>query len=261
MIIDCHTHWGMVWEDKYGTEPAEWLRIPDSHGVSASLLMGHRGLCAHSDVGRANDIVAETCLKSGGKMFPLASVHPDTGEQSLLEFERCVRTLGMRGLKLHPWLQGFSVMSPAAMDLFRLAGDLDVPVIFHDGTPVYTMPAQIGGLALNFPKTVFVLGHSGLLELWRSAIEFARKLPNLYLTFCGPHKAGLQAIADRVDEERLLWGTDFGFGFADSIGYRLHLVDLLKITSRRKEKILGLNARRLFKLEPDLSAKAGRQRP
>lgn len=70
MIIDCHTHWGMVWEDKYGTEPAEWLRIPDSHGVSASLLMGHRGLCAHSDVGRANDIVAETCLKSGENCSP-----------------------------------------------------------------------------------------------------------------------------------------------------------------------------------------------
>ena len=249
MIIDSHTHWGTVWEDKFGSDPAEWLRVPDSHGISASMLMGHRGLCAQADIGRANDIVAETCRKSGGKLFPLASVHPETGRDSLHEFERCIRRLGMRGLKLHPWLQGFSVMSPAAMDLFRLAGDLDVPVIFHDGTPVYTMPAQIGGLALNFPKTVFVLGHSGLLELWRSAIEFARRCPNLYLTFCGPPRSGLQAIADSVDEERLLWGSDFGFGFADAIGYRLHLVELLKISSRRKDKILGCNAVRLFQLE------------
>ena len=51
------------------------------------------------------------------------------------------------------------------------------------------MPSQIGGLALRFPDTKFVLGHAGLLELWRSALSFLKRCPNLYVTLCGPHLA------------------------------------------------------------------------
>ncbi|MCE5249734.1 amidohydrolase [bacterium] len=249
MIIDVHTHWGTVWEDKYGTDPAGWLRVCDRHGVDCAALMGHRGLILNGDdeIRRCNDIIRKTCDRSDGRLIPLATVHPVSGDTCLRELERCIKDLDMRGLKLHPWVQGFSTAGPVMDDLARMCGSLDVPVIFHDGTPCYSMPSQIGGLALRFPGTKFVLGHAGLLELWRSALSFARRCPNLYVTLCGPHLAGVQAVLDNVDEDRIMWGTDFGFGWADPIEYRKALIDCAVMTEGKRCKVMGDNAVKLFR--------------
>jgi len=246
MIIDTHTHWGIVWEDKYGTDPAEWLRIPDRHGVDKALLMGHRGLTRNADIKVSNDIVRKTCDRSGGRLFPAATVHPDFGEEAVRELERCIVDLDMRALKLHPWIQGCSTSGATMDELVRLCGKHRIPVIFHDGTPCYSMPSQIGGLALRFPGTVFVLGHAGLLDLWRSAVSFGRRCDNLWLTLCGPHLAAIRAIIETVDTNRIMWGTDYGFGWADSVDYRLHLIDQVEMDATVRDKILGRNAMRLF---------------
>ncbi|MFC1509696.1 amidohydrolase family protein [Candidatus Omnitrophota bacterium] len=248
MIIDTHVHYGVVWENKYGTDPSEFLVIMDNNGVDKALLMGHRGLLKSSDNKRCNDTIKETCENSGGRLIPLALVHPDYGDACLRELERCINDLDMRGLKLHPWRQGFSTSSQGMSDLAVLCGVLGVPVIYHDGTPCYSMPCQIGGLAMRFPKTNFVLGHAGLLELWRSAMSFARRCDNLYITLCGPHFAGLQAIVDTVDDHRILWGTDYGPGFKDPVRYRKGLVDNLDMTDAVREKIMSGNAVDLFRL-------------
>jgi uncharacterized protein len=250
MIFDAHTHWGICWEDKYGADPAEWLRMLDRHGVDCAALMGHRGLTRNADIRRSNDIVKEACDRSGGRLVPIATVHPDFGEESIRELERCADDLGMRGLKLHPWLQGFSLACAAMDDLAVECGKRGVPVIFHDGTPCYSMPEQVGGLALRFPGTTFVLGHGGLLELWRSALAFAKRCPNLFITLCGQHRAGIRAIVEEVDENRILWGTDYGFGWADTIGYRKGIVETVEMTSEKRANIMGENAARLLKLTP-----------
>ena len=246
MIIDTHTHWGMCWEDRYGADPTEWLRVLDHHGVDMAALMGHRSLSRNADIRRSNDIVKETCDRSGGRLIPLATVHPDFGAESVRELERCLRDLSMRGLKLHPWLQGFSLASPVMEDLAEVCGKFGVPVVFHDGTPCYSMPEQVGGLALRFPGTTFVLAHGGLLELWRSAASFARRCPNLFITLCGQHCAAIREIVATVDENRILWGTDFGFGWLDPIGYRKGIVDIVEMPPETRAKIMGWNAARLF---------------
>jgi len=248
MIIDTHTHWGIVWEDRYGTDPSEWLRTLDKHGVDRAVLMGHRGLTRNADIRKSNDIVKETAERSGGRLVPVSTVHPDFGDESIGELERCLGELDMRGLKLHPWIQGFSTSGPVVDELVKVCGRYGVPVIFHDGTPCYSMPSQVGGLAMRFPDTDFVLGHSGLLDLWRSAVSFGRRLENLYFTLSGPHLAAVRAILDTIDDDRIMWGSDYGFGWSDSIDYRLHLLDNLRLPDVTREKIMGLNAARLFRI-------------
>ena len=249
MIIDTHTHWGICWEDKYGADPAEWLDILDKHNIAKAILMGHRGLTRNSDIKKSNDIVKEVSERLEGRLIPVSTVHPDFGDESTRELERCLIDLDMRGLKLHPWVQGFSTSGPVMDELVKICGDYDVPVIFHDGTPCYSMPSQIGGLALRFPGTKFVLGHSGLLDLWRSAGSFGKRCENLYFTLSGPHLAGIQAIVDSVSVERIMWGSDFGFGWADPIKYRLHLLDHVSMTDETREKIMGFNAVKLFRIK------------
>ena len=58
----------------------------------------------------------------------------------------------------------------------------------------------------------------------------------------------MEIYCQRSDPDRLLWGSDFGFGFADPIQYRLTLIRRAKIDGGLRERILGDNPRRLLGL-------------
>jgi predicted TIM-barrel fold metal-dependent hydrolase len=171
------------------------------------------------------------------------------GKAGVEEARRCLEDLGMPALKFHPWLQGFHASGPVFAEICELAGEKGVPIIFHDGTPTYSLSEQFAGLARRFPKNVFVLGHSGLLWAWRSALEAARQ-PNIWLCLCGPHMRAIEEICRKADPERLLWGTDYGFGFSDSVGYRLNILQAANVPDSLKEKIFGENPLRLLAAPP-----------
>lgn len=247
MIVDCHTHWGMVWEDRYRGDATAWLEVLDSYGIGKAIVMGHYSL-THSEEARAdNDRLARIRDRHPERVIPFGTSWPQQGEEAIAETRRCVEELGMRGLKFHPWLQGFSTADPVFGEICALAGEAGVPVAFHDGTPCYSLPEQIGGLARRFPATTFILGHAGLLWSWRSALEAARR-PNVWLCLCGPHMRAVEIFCRRVDTDRVLWGSDFGFGFADPIGYRLNLMRRARMEDEVRDRILGGNAERLLEL-------------
>ena len=105
----------------------------------------------------------------------------------------------------------------------------------------------IAGLARRFPKTTFVLGHSGLLWDWRSALS-AGRLPNIWQCLCGPHLRAIEIICREADPDRIIWGSDFGFGFGNPIPYRLGLIQRAKISDSLRAKILNTNPVRLLNL-------------
>ena len=245
MIVDCHTHWGIVWEERDHGDAAKWLAVLDEHGVSKAFLMGHAGIHRMDMCGSDNDTVAKVAGKTPDRLIPIGSAWPQMGKAGLAEARRCLEELGMKGLKFHPWLQGFSTADDVFGEMCGLAGDLHAPVFFHDGTPCYSLSEQIGGLARRFPSTRFVLGHSGLLWSWRSALEASRR-PNVWLCLCGPHLRAMEILCRSADPDRILWGSDFGFGFADSISYRLREFQLARIDDALRERILGANPLRLW---------------
>ena len=245
MIVDCHTHWGIAWEDRDRGDPTSWLKMLDKYGLDKVFLMGHYNL-HHSGAARAdNDRLAQLTAREPDRFIPFGSCWPQMGQEAVEEARRCLEELGLKGLKFHPWLQGFSTADSVFGEICGMAGELGVPVIFHDGTPCYSLPEQIGGLARRFPNTRFVLGHSGLLWGWRSALEASRH-PNVWACLCGPHMRAVEIFCQRADPDRLLWGTDFGFGFSDPIEYRLNLILRARIDDALRERILGVNPFRLL---------------
>ncbi|MDD5679517.1 MAG: hypothetical protein PHW60_16230 [Kiritimatiellae bacterium] len=70
-----------------------------------------------------------------------------------------------RGDNEHPWLQAFSMTYPNVVPVLSKAGELGMPVLFHDGTPPYSAPLQIAYAAEQGPQTTIILGHSGLDDL------------------------------------------------------------------------------------------------
>lgn len=248
MIFDCHTHWGIAWEEKDGLDPKNWLSYLDRHGVDKAFLMGHANLVSSELCARDNDHLSELGKKCGDRFLPLGTAWPQHGKKGVEEAARCIEKLGMKGFKFHPWLQGFSTADRWMGEIMGVAGELKAPVFIHDGTPCYSMTDQVGGLARRFPKTRFVLTHSGLLWEWRSALETLR-LKNVWGTMCGPHIRALEIFADRLDPDRVLWGSDFGFGLADQIEYRYNLFLRARIPDKYKERVLSENPVRLLKFE------------
>lgn len=248
MVIDCHTHWGICWQEKYGNNSDEWIAVLDRHSVDRAILFGHEGLTRIDKCADDNNNVARIAAGRPERLVPVLSAWPQQGKEGLREIVRCVSVLKMKGIKFHPWIQGFSTADPTFGEMCALAGELKVPVFFHDGTPCYSLTEQIAGLARRFPKTTFVLGHSGLLWNWRSVLSTSH-LPNIWPCLCGPHLRAIEIICRKADPDRIIWGSDFGFGFGDPISYRLGLIHRAKISDSLREKILTINPERLLNLQ------------
>ena len=245
MIIDCHTHWGAVWDDRDGGDPSKWLAVLDSHHIDKAVFMGHRNFSRLDLCAAENDNLARMSRLFPGRLFPVGSCWPQLGAAGFAEAKRCLQDLRLRGLKFHPWVQGLSTADPTLGRICGLAGEVGVPVFFHDGTPCYSLSEQIAGLARRFPRTDFVLAHGGLLWNWRSAL-LASRLKNAWICLCGPHVRAMELLCRGGDPDRILWGSDFGFGFADQIEYRLNLFQQTNIPDTVKRCILETNALRLL---------------
>lgn len=247
MIVDCHTHWGKVW-DKDDEDPSAWLSILDAHNVDKAVFMGHANFTRMDLCQRENEKLARLAEHFPHRLIPFGSCWPQLEDKGVAEARRCIEKLRMKGLKFHPWVQGFSTADPTLAKICEIAGDAGIPIIFHDGTPCYSLSEQIAGLARRFPRTQFILGHAGLLWNWRSAL-LATSLQNIWICLCGPHVRAIEILCERANPERILWGSDFGFGLADQIEYRLNLFLRAHLSRDLQRSILETNPLRLFGLQ------------
>ena len=104
-------------------------------------------------------------------------------------------------------------------------------------------------LAQSFPRTIFILGHSGGEEdAARSAIEVAARHENVYLdTACSYVWYGaVEAMARGAGACKVLYGSDAYWNSMEAAVGRILLAEL---TDEEKRQILGLNAKRLFHLD------------
>jgi predicted TIM-barrel fold metal-dependent hydrolase len=246
--VDFHTHWGVCFQERDRLDPARWLATLDGHGVTHAVVLPFGGLLDAARIRAENDDIAAVCAASVGRMVPYCTVNSWYQAEALAELERCLGSLGYRGVKFHPWLQGQTVSSPAMDAICEMAAAHDAPILFHDGTPPFSLPSQIALLARRHPRTQMVLGHCGLLEHWREAASALNAAQNLWGCLCGPHVQGMREIIRRCDRQRLLWGSDFGFTFTDVIGYRLHIMETLRMSDEFHQAVLTDNPGRLLKL-------------
>ena len=241
-MIDFHVHQPAA--TAYG--PGEYLSAMDELGVDVSVVFTYEGLLRPTRA--ANDALAAWVAADADRLVAFATVdprNPEAGE----EIERCVREHGMRGVKLHPWLQGFSVHTPGLQDVCATAGRLAIPILFHDGTPPFSTPLQLAALARRHPETQVVLGHGGLHDLWREAIEAVLTTPNLHLCMSGTPGYAMRAIVARCPLDRLLFGTDAGLRPEPLQRYavlRIRQLEELGLDQAQRDAILVANPRRLL---------------
>lgn len=133
----------------------------------------------------ANNDTAEFVRAYPEKMLGFLTVHPHHPAM-MEEIERATQDLGLCGIKLGPNYQNFDPVGPEAFRLYKRAEELELPILFHQGTsPVqfadldFAHPRHIDRVATAFPNLKMILAH--MAHPWQvDCFVVIRKHPNVY---------------------------------------------------------------------------------
>lgn len=248
-MIDFHTH-TPAWQTAtwlagtpFGAD--EFVAFMDSAGLDQAVVLSHDGL--FNATPEANDQLADFVKAYPDRLVGFGTVNIRR-VGALAETERMVE-LGLRGLKLHPWLQGFS-MHELALDpiceVITAAGGI---LLSHDGTPPYSTAGQIAALARRHPRLPVVLGHGGLHDLWRESLAMTQETENVYLCLCGTPPYAARRILAEAPPHKVIFGTDAGLSEKPSQDYavaRVKEIDGWGITDAQRRAMLVDNPARLL---------------
>jgi predicted TIM-barrel fold metal-dependent hydrolase len=249
-VIDFHTHtpaWHTgTWLGGVAFGPDEFVAFLDSAGIEAAVVLAHDGLFHATP--SANDELAKFVRAGSGRMLGFGTVNP-RHEGTAEEVRRCFTELGLVGVKLHPWLQGFSVHELSLDPICEVIAESGGILLSHDGTPPYSTPTQIAALARRHPGIPVVLGHGGLHDCWREALAAVRETENLHLCLCGTPPYAARHILANAPEHKVLFGTDAGLSDRAGQDYAVARVAEIAgwgITGAQRHAMLVENPRRLL---------------
>lgn len=192
-------------------------------------------------------------VKGHHDLVSFGSIHPmDLSPERSLAAQMA---LGARGIKVHPAVQLVPPDSPRSIRLFELCGERGVMVFIHCG-PVgieqmkkareYCQVTRYKTAIEKCPKTTFILGHSGGLQM-ELALELAKDHPNVYLELASQSLSNIRTLIEEGPVDRIVFGSDWPF-YHQSI----QIAKVLLATEDRKdvrEKVLHDNAARLLGVE------------
>jgi uncharacterized protein len=210
-----------------------------------------------------NDYTASIVQKYPDRFMGFASVDPHKGRAAVLEMERSVKDLGLRGLKLHPISQAFFPNDMRFYPLWEKCAELEVPVLFHTGQTAvgaglpgggglkikYAQPVHIDDVAADFPTLDIIMAHPGVP--WQEEqLSVALHKRNVYIDISGWSPKYFRPILvqymNSLLQDKVLFGSDYP---ALQPERWLRDFEALELKPEVRQKILLDNARRLLKIE------------
>lgn len=186
--------------------------------VDARTQMGHEP--------NSIDDLVQGCLRNNDVLLPFGSVDPRAGGSAIVEAQRQVEELGVRGFKFHPTVQGFDPSDQQHHPLWEALQKIGLPLIFHTGqngmgagTPGgaglklrYSNPLLLDDVAADFPDLKIIMAHPSVP--WQDeAISIATHKSNVFIDLSGwspkYFPEALVRSANNILSGKLLFGTDF----------------------------------------------------
>ncbi|HCU35721.1 MAG TPA: hypothetical protein DGT21_09750 [Armatimonadetes bacterium] len=251
LVIDDHGHMG-PWYNFHipgdGT-PESMIENMDLIGINTCIVAPH--IAIGPDTGEGNRQAVEAHLKYPDRLLPYITINP---RRPLAETEAEIAHYhellgGIKGFKFHSSCHLATCDHVGYGPAYDYAGEHQIPILSH----VWDGPARDGKSFLTRqaaanPNVAFLHAHSGnSWETIRKLTAEAKLNPNVYLDLAGsglPY-GGLEYMVAQIGANRILLGTDLPF-----IDCRPQFGRLLaaRISDEDKRMIMGLNAKRLFKL-------------
>ncbi len=238
-IWDAHCHLGV---GRYKKQTlSELLERMDRFGVEKSVVVPVEEYIA-VDNREGNRLLIDAVEQSRGRLLGFATANPWFGKQAETLLEDALKA-GLSGVKFNPAVQGFHLNDPLVEPLIELAEKYGVPVYFHTGTPVSSIPFQLYDLALRYPKVRFIMGHSGYSDFWNDVPFIARHSENIWFDTSLSLSSRTQDILSAVGHDRILFGSDSPHS---GLPYELSKVRAVQADEQAMEAMLGGNLRKLL---------------
>ncbi len=197
-----------------------------------------------------NDFAA--AVNSNEDIFAFGSVFPHAPD-ALEELER-IRDLGLRGVKLHPDYQRFSVDDPKMKPLYEKISSLGLICVFHAGLD-YGFPPPYGATpeklakALEWFSSPVVAAHWGGIDCAEGVLKHLCGRENLYFDTSFGYSMMPRYFAEKILEQqgtdKMLFGTDTPWHTAKM---EWRLLNTLGLSDEEKEAISHKNAEKLLKI-------------
>jgi len=245
-VIDFHAHIG-PWLRLFINDPWEdhLIKIMDLLGINRICISSLAAVGADAVLG--NDITYRAMQKYPERIIGFAVIDPRRPREAGAELGRCIKCLGMKGVKIHPSFYEYPVDGQGYLPAFAYAEDHGLPLLIHtDYSSPFANPLKAIEVSLGFPALDVVLAHAGLVEEgFRVTLEAARDLPRIHLDFTSRHRLfGLvERFVAEVGASRVIFATDMPYHDPRSALGRVVFADL---DDGDKANILGLNALRLL---------------
>jgi len=271
-IIDAHAHCSNRTDDalvpyarmnglQYNLD--ELLSRMKKNGVGRALLLSPP---LESGGPLPNEDVLALCRKSGGKLSPMLTVEP-TGASVTASLRLAkAESKKVKGFKIRLGYVRVYADDEVFDPLYDYAEEQALPVLFHAGDTAtssgsleHAHPLTLDRLANKREGLRMVICHMGNPWMMDTA-EMVYKHPNVYADISGlvtghtPYvEKYMESLSARISEvvyfaggaDKILFGTDYP---VQTHEVSLGLVELLEIENKDKEKILRINAERLFSL-------------
>ena len=185
-------------------------------------------------------------------ILPLPSVHP--ADPDLEAHVREIAREGFKGIKLHPYYQGFVLDDPVPLDLFRMARDNGLFVEIHAGFDIgfpfedVCGPRRTMRVVESVPGLRLMISHFGGWRAWEEADEVLVGTPvdleiSMSVGWCDP--ALLRSMLLRHPADRLYFGSDWPWSEYDKT---LPFLGSLGLPAERLAALMGGNAARFLGL-------------
>lgn len=203
----------------------------------------------------SNDEVAAWVAEHPDRLVGLASVDLMRPMEGVRELRRAVKQLGLKGLRMLPWLWGLPPNDRRYYPLYAECCELGVPFclqVGHTGPMRSSEPGRpipyLDDVALEFPDLVIVGGHIGF-PWTNEMIALATKYPNVHIDTSAykpkRYPPELVAYMRAHGRKKVLFGSNCPMVFPAAC---LAEVDTLGLDDETKRLFLGENAARVFRL-------------
>ncbi len=258
-VIDAHSHMGERSKLAVHQIPRvmkfmaeDMIRSMDDAGVDRVVTFAI-GVGEPSDYRETNRYIASAMKKYPKRIIGFMRLNPALGVKDTLEVLEEGIKLGLKGIKIHPLIEKVPANDREKVyPLMEAAQHHGLVVLFHCGLGDYASPARIAEVARDFPKLPVIMGHSGVVEGIRQAVEEAKKYDNVYMdsSAVGWLPFFCESIA-WAGTDRVMYGSDHPFNPMDWEIQKIvkHAQGHLNLKVDDLRKIMGGNIKRLLKLD------------
>ncbi len=194
-----------------------------------------------------NEFIAGEVASGEGFLTGLGTMHPDSEDiEGDIEY---LMELGLKGIKLHPDIQGFQVDAGNLLKIYECCEKKNLPILMHTGDYRYdnSNPNRVLPILKAYPGLTVIGAHFGGWSVWNEACEKYAGLSNFYVdcssSFGFENDCNFKELILRYGTDRVLFGTDYPMWSAKN---ELETFFSFELGEDVNRQILSENAKKLF---------------